>query len=150
KPVMEKYEVEQVLYFEINFSTPALTDALSADAADPELPMAERMACLHQLAAIDYAYRRYPEAIQKYAVLNDYYQKAGLPAMQALCVNGAADALSAGGQLEVAKKMLQSGLALGLEAKALPALVNLFISITDICARLGQHEEAESYADSGA
>lgn len=150
KPVMESYQVEQVLYFEINFSTPAVTDALTVDAADPELPMAQRMTCLHQLAAVDYSYRRYPDAIQKYAVLNEYYGRTGLPAMQAMCVNGAADALCAGGQFDLAKKMLQSGLALGLEAKCLPALLNLFISITDLCVRLGQYDEAESYADSGA
>jgi tetratricopeptide (TPR) repeat protein len=70
--------------------------------------------------------------------------------MQAICVNGAADAFRSGGQLEVAKDMLQRGIAIALKAKSLPALVNLFVSITDLCAQLGQHDEAESYADSGA
>jgi tetratricopeptide (TPR) repeat protein len=150
KPAMERYRVEHVLYFETDFSTPAVTNALAVDAADPTLPMAERMACLHQLAAIDFAYRRYPDAIEKYGVLNDYYASLNLPAMQAICVNGAADAFRSGGQPEVAKDMLQRGIAIALKAKSLPALVNLFVSITDLCAQLGQHDEAESYADSGA
>ncbi|MGC4095083.1 MAG: hypothetical protein QM756_45625 [Polyangiaceae bacterium] len=150
KPAMERYRVEHVLYFEVDFSTPAVTNALAVDAADPTLPMAERMACLHQLAAIDFAYRRYPDAIQKYGVLNDYYEAQKLPAMQAICINGAADALRSGGQLELAKTMLQSGIATAMQAKSLPALVNLFISITDVSAQLGHHQDAESYADSGA
>jgi tetratricopeptide (TPR) repeat protein len=150
KPAMERYKVEHVLYFEIDFSTPAVTNALAVDAADPTLPMAERMACLHQLAAVDFAYRRYPDAVQKYSVLNDYYEAQKLPAMQAICINGAADALRSGGQPELAKQMLQSGLAIAMKAKSLPALVNLFISITDVCTELGHHEDAESYADSGA
>jgi len=150
KTVMERYRVEHVLYFEIDFSTPAVTNALAVDVADPTLPMPERMACLHQLAAVDFAYRRYPDAIQKYGVLNDYYESRGLPAMQAICINGAADALRSGGQPEQAKTMLQSGIALAMKAKSIPALVNLFISVTDICLQLGHYAEAESYADSGA
>ncbi len=150
KPVLERAEIDQVLYYEIDFSTPAITNALSIDAANPELPLGERMACLHQLAAVDFAYRRYPDAIQKYAVLNDYYASVGQPEMQANCVNGAADALRAGGQPAAAKELLQRGIALGMQAKSLPALVNLLISVTDVCSELGQHAEAESYADSGA
>lgn len=150
KPVMERAEVDKVLYYEIDFSTPAITNALSVDAADPTLPLAERMACLHQLAAIDYAYRRYPDAIQKYGVLNEYYASVGQPMMQANCVNGAADALRAGGQLQGAKELLQRGIALGMQAQSLPALVNLLISMTDLCLQLQQYPEAESYADSGA
>lgn len=150
KPVLERANVDKVLYYEIDFSTPAITNALSVDAADPTLPLAERMACLHQLAAVDYAYRRYPDAYQKYAVLNEYYADVGLPAMQANCVNGAADALRASGQLQGAKELLQRGIALGMEAKSLPALVNLLISITDLCLQMQHYPEAESYADSGA
>ena len=150
KPVMERAKIDQVLYYEIDFSTPAMTNALSVDAADRSLPLADRMACLHQLAAIDFSYRRYPDAIEKYAVLNDYYASINQPGMQATCVNGAADALRSGGQLEAAKSLLQRGIALGMEAKSLPALVNLLISITDLCSQMGQHAEAESYADSGA
>ena len=150
KPVMERAQLDGVLYYGIDFSTPAITNALSVDAADPTLPLAERMACLHQLAAVDFAYKRYPDAIEKYAVLNEYYASVEQPAMQAICVNGAADALRSGGQLQGAKELLQRGIALGMQAKSLPALVNLLSSITEVCLQLGHHVEAESYADSGA
>lgn len=150
KPVMERAKIDRVLYDEIDFSTPAVTDALSVDASDPSLPVAERMACLHQLAAIDFSYRRYPDAIEKYAVLSEYYASIEQPAMQAICVSGAADALRAGGQLEPAKELLQRGIALAIQAKSLPALLSLLIAITDLCSELGHHGDAESYADSGA
>jgi hypothetical protein len=61
-----------VLTCEVDFSTPALTDGLSQGAADVSLPVTERMACLYQLAALDYTYKRYPDALQKFGVLHDF------------------------------------------------------------------------------
>jgi hypothetical protein len=140
---------EHVLTFEVDFSTPALTDALSVDAADTSLPVAERMSCLMQLAALDYSYKRYPEALQKYGVLHNYYAEQNIPSMQALCLVGAGDTLSAGGQPGAAKEMMQRGIALAMEHKILAVLLNGLLSIVDVCAGLGHHEDAESYADSG-
>jgi hypothetical protein len=139
-----------VLTLEVDFSTPRLTDALSNDAADTSLPMPERMSCLMQLAALDYSYKRYPDAIEKYGVLYQYYEAEDLKAMQALCLLGVGDALRAGGQPALAKEMLQRGIAVAMEARTLPILLNLLISATGVCFDLGQHEDAESYADSGA
>jgi hypothetical protein len=142
-------KVEKVLTFEVDFSTPALTDALSRDAADPSLPVPERMACMLQLAALDYSYQRYPDALEKYALLFEYYEGEKLPAMQALCLLGAGDTLRASGRPGAAKEIMQRGIALAMEHKALAPLLNLLISITEVCSDLSQHAEAESYADSG-
>jgi tetratricopeptide (TPR) repeat protein len=139
-----------VLTLEVDFSTPRLTDALAYDAADTALPMPERMACLTQLAALDYSYKRYPDSIEKYGVLYQYYLAQDMKAMQALCLLGVGDALRAGGQPALAKEMLQRGIAVAMDAKALPVLLNLLISATGVCFDLGHHEDAESYADSGA
>jgi tetratricopeptide (TPR) repeat protein len=146
---MSQAKIENVLTFEVDFSTPALTDALSRDAADTSLPEAERMACVMQLAALDYSYKRYPEALKKYGILNNYYADKGIPSMQALCLLGAGDTLQAGGQPAAAKEMMQRGIALAMEHKVLAVLLNALISIFDVCMSLGHHEDAESYADSG-
>ena len=139
-----------VLTLEVDFSTPRLTDALASDAADTSLPLPERMSGLMQLAALDYSYKRYPDSIEKYGVLYQYYESQELPAMQAMCLLGVGDALRAGGQPALAKEMLQRGIALAMGAKSLPVLLNLLISATGVCFELGQPQDAESYADSGS
>jgi tetratricopeptide (TPR) repeat protein len=147
--VLASNNAEHVLTFEVDFSTPALTDALNREAADTSSPVPERMACLMQLAALDYSYKRYPEAIEKYGVLYSYYEAQGIPSMQALCVLGVGDTLHAAGQLPAAKQVLQRGIALAMEHKQLAPLLNLLISATDVSLDSGQHADAESYADSG-
>jgi tetratricopeptide (TPR) repeat protein len=146
---MRSRQVAHVLTFEVDFSTPALTDSLTRDASDTSLPIPERMACLMQLAALDYSYKRYPDALQKYGVLYNYYEEQKIPAMQALCLHGAGDTLRGGGQPAAAKDMMQRGIVLSMEHKNLAALLNLLISIVEVCFDLGQHQDAESYADSG-
>jgi len=146
---LEQSKLEHVLTYEVDFSTPALTDALSVDAADTGLPLAERMAALMQLAALDYSYKRYPDAYQKYGVLHNYYQALDIPSMQGLALLGAGDTLAAAGRPADAKDMMQRAVGLCMERQVLPVLLNGLISITDVCMALGQHAEAESYADSG-
>ncbi|MCK6590343.1 MAG: hypothetical protein L6Q76_22495, partial [Polyangiaceae bacterium] len=147
---MRARKVQHVLTFDVNFSTPALTDALVRDVADPSVPVPERMSCLMQLAALDYSYKRYPDALEKYGVLFKYYETEKVPSMQALALLGAGDTLRATDHPVLAKQRLQQGIAIGMEHKVLPVLLNLFISITGVCIQLRQFDEAESYADSGA
>src|SRR5439155_14537733 len=97
KTVLERRQAEHILSFEVDFSTPALTDSLTRDASDASLPVPERMACLMQLAALDYSYKRHAEALQKYGALHNYYAEQKIPSMQALCLLGAGDTLRAGG-----------------------------------------------------
>lgn len=149
-PAMRAAKIERVLTFDVDFSTPALTDSLARSVADPSVPVPERMSNLMQLAALDYSYRRYPEALEKYGTLFKYYEQEKNPSMQALALLGTGDTLRAAGHLELAKKRLQQGIAIGMEHKVLPALLNLFLSIAGVCMQLRQYAEAETYADSGA
>lgn len=142
-------QAPHVLTYEVDFSTPALTDALGREAADTSLPVADRMAALMQLAALDFSYKRYPDALQKYGVLHNYYAEHEVHSMQALCLLGAGDTLNAAGRPAEAKDAMQRAVGLALEHKALAVLLNALLSIVDVCTSLGQHGEAESYADSG-
>src|SRR5690606_13601364 len=122
---LREREVDHALTFEIDLSTPALTDQLTKDASDPSLPLPERMSALLQLAALDYSYRRYPDALDKYGVLFQFYAKQNLPSMQAVCLLGVGDTLCAAGHPEPAKERLQQGIALAMADVALPELRNL-------------------------
>lgn len=141
--------IDTVLTVEVDFSTPAIMDALTKSVADVSRSSSERMACFYQLASLDYAYKRYPEALEKYGVLHEYYQQQGIASMQALSLLGAGDTLRADGQPAPAKEMMQRGIALSVEHQDLGTLLNSLISITDVCSDLQQYDEAESYADSG-
>lgn len=66
------WPANHVLTYTEDFSTPALTDALGKDAADRSLPLDERMGAVTQLAALDFAYGRYPDAFDEYAAVNPF------------------------------------------------------------------------------
>lgn len=146
---MRANRVEKVLTFEVDFSTPALTDSLSKDAADPTLPTMERMMCLLQLAALDYSYKRHQDAIDKYGVLYTYFESEKLPAMQAMCLLGVGDVMRAVGNLKTAKETYQRGIALAMEHQALAPLLNLLLSVTDCSLELQHYPDAASFAESG-
>jgi len=143
------WPAEHVLAYTEDFSTPALTDALHQDAADRSAPLDQRMGAVTQLAALDFAYRRYDAALDKYAALHQHYFETKQPELQALALLGAGDTLHAAGDSVTAKLRLQQGLALAMKHDSLPALVCLLASAATVSLALGHCEDAESYADSG-
>lgn len=149
-PILQQQEqTDTVLTFEVDFSTPAVTDSLTKEAADTSLPLEQRMLGLFQLAALDFSYKRYDDALTKYGILYEFYSKPAVPHMQALCLCGTADVLRAQGDPAQAKSLLQRGIAIAMAGDARPPLLNLLISAVEVCFELGQHEEAASYAESG-
>src|SRR5262249_22118965 len=68
-PALRKTKAPGVQLFEMDMSTPALCNALVMEAADKSQPVADRMQALLQLAALDYGYKRYDQAIEKYGKL---------------------------------------------------------------------------------
>ena len=87
-PGLRAHKAPGVLLYDLDLSPKALNDALVREAADRSAPVADRMQALLQLAGIDFAYQRYPEAIQKYKVLNNYYAEHQAPVMQAVVAAG--------------------------------------------------------------
>jgi tetratricopeptide (TPR) repeat protein len=148
-PLLERQNIQTVLTFQLDFSTPALTAALSADAADPSVPLPERMANLLQLAALDFSYQRHADAQEKYAVLHAYYAEPHQPGMQALCLLGAGDSLEATGEPGKAKLLLERGIDLCLKHDEKVPLLQLLVAMIRVCTTLGLHGQAESYANSG-
>jgi tetratricopeptide (TPR) repeat protein len=147
--LLGKRDVQTVLTFPLDFSTPALTAALSQDAADPSVPLAERMANLMQLAGLDFSYRRYADAQEKYSVLHEYYAAPHQPGMQALCLLGSGDVLDATGEPARAKLLYERGINLCLKHDEKLPLLHLLLAAVRVCAKLGLHDQAELYAHSG-
>lgn len=147
---LEERRIDTVITFEVDFSTAALTDTLAESAANTSLPLEQRMLALFQLAAIDYGYQRHDAALEKYGVLYEYYSKPPVPHLQALCLLGSGDVLRAQAKPAEAKPLLQRGIAIAMQHDARAPLLNLLISIVEVCFELGHHEDAASYAESGA
>jgi hypothetical protein len=64
---------------------------LLADAADPKLPMAERMQAEVQLGYLDYAHGRFDMATERFNKSLAYFQWVKLPAMEGLIISGMGD-----------------------------------------------------------
>jgi tetratricopeptide (TPR) repeat protein len=146
---MVQWKTAHVLAYSDDFSTPAITDALGRDAADQTLPLQERLISLQQLAALDLAYKRYGDALDKYALLHEHHYQRQEPELQALALLGAGDTLHAAGDPATAKTRLQQGIAVAMQCRSLPVLSNLLSSVVAASMVLGHHADAESYADSG-
>jgi tetratricopeptide (TPR) repeat protein len=147
--LLERQKVTHVLTASIDFSTPAITDALAREAVDPSVPQPQRLASLLQLAAIDFSYQRHDEAQRKYAMLFDAYSDPPDYVAQALCLQGTGDSQAATGELEKAKATLERGLALCVEHEQKVPMLQLLLSMIRLCFTLRHHEDAETYAHSG-
>jgi tetratricopeptide (TPR) repeat protein len=105
------------------------------------------MEALAQLAALDHAHRRYPQAIEKYGVLYNYYGEHKVPGMQAVVLQGVGDVLRRQGDLKGARDKYQQGIALLSEPSALPILLNLTAAAGDVSLELRDHATAEGFFD---
>jgi tetratricopeptide (TPR) repeat protein len=144
-PGLRKLAAPRVLLYEIDMSPAALNDALVKEAADRSLPVAARMQSLMQLASLDYAYKRYPQAIEKYGVLYNHHAQRDDKAMQAVTLQGAGDSLQRMNDLQGARVKYQQGLLLAMQTQALPVLLNLTMALGDVGAALGDHRDAEKF-----
>jgi tetratricopeptide (TPR) repeat protein len=144
-PALRKRKAPGVLLYEMDMSPEALNDALVLEAADRSLPLARRTQALVQLAGLDYAYKRYPEAIKKYAFLFDHYTEHNAPAMAALSLQGVGDCLRRQGDLEGARLRYQQALTLAMGAKALPMLLGLTSALGELSLELDQPREAAGF-----
>jgi hypothetical protein len=150
-PQLNQASVDTVLTWEVDFSTPALTDALAREASNPSLPLEQRMLSMMQLAGIDFAHQRHPDARQKFAVLYDYYSRPPQPAMQAICLHGAGESCLASGQPEEGHRLLERALlACMQDDKSHGPMLIVLQSLVRSCFSLQRYPEAESYAQSGA
>lgn len=160
---LERRRAQGVLTTDVDISTDAVAGDLAQDAVDPAIPVAQRMQAVLQLAHIDLSYKRFEEAVKKFALLFEYYGRSDAPLMQAMCLQGVGDCLRMLDQPVQALTRYQQGLALGLAAQSplpiapLPGatqamhpnapavLLNLLLAAAPVCMALRQYDDARSY-----
>lgn len=144
-PVLFEQKNDRLLVLDVELDNASVMDGLARTAQDPALPPDERVLAFFQLAAVDFSFQRYPEALEKYGALFNYYTGSGNKAMQALCLSGAGDTLKQQGDAEGALSRYQQSIAIAGEAQNVPALQAGCHGAGSCCLLLGRFSEAEGY-----
>jgi tetratricopeptide (TPR) repeat protein len=145
QPEMQRRKRDDILAVSIDFSAESAASSLVETVNNPGHPIAERMQALSQLAAIDLAYKRYPQALEKYSLLHAYHHKNGDVVGQAMALGGAGDVAMRRGQLKEAKERYQQALAAAAPSTNLMPTMNLLLALGECCLGLQQFGEAKEY-----
>lgn len=137
--------LDDALVYRFEASLAQALDELGAVVAHPSRPDDERMNALMQLAGIDVAGRRLPDALEKYDALRRYYGATDRSGMLALALGGSGDALRLAERHEEALARYREGLAVSVPAGAWPPTLTLLMCAGEACMRLDDWAEAEGY-----
>lgn len=135
---------------DIDLSPARQLDALATLATDPGSAEGPRREAMFQLAAVDYAYQRYDEALKKYRwvyATSDEQESA----TRTMCLQGAGDIAMRRQDPKLALDYYRSALGTALAAEVKPSAViqPVLIGAGQACVQLGQLTEAEGYFEYG-
>jgi len=95
-----------------------------------------------QLACLDFAFKRYPEAFEKYGHCFNYYNAKGNKPLAKLCLKGGGDTMLQGGKPLDALKLYQQSIALSMQEKNMMTLQQGLQSAAQTSMDLGKIESA--------
>lgn len=133
-----------------DLSIEALNQSIEEEAADESLPLAERMSSLLVSAGNDFAFQRYPDALEKYALLLRYHGSMNNTAMAAVAMHGMGQVYERMGDITMADEAYQAALvpASHGEHPAIQVFLNVILSLADLRMKQENWNEAEGYWDS--
>ena len=121
-PELYQAKNDRVLVMELDFSNESYERELHRTALDKALPHDDRVFAFFQLACLDFAFKRYPDAIEKYGHCFNYYNSKGNKPLATLCLKGAGDTTLQGGKPVEALKFFQQSIALSMQDKNMMTL----------------------------
>jgi hypothetical protein len=147
-----KHTVERLprwQWYKPDLSLEAVERSLADEAANEKLPLSERMNALLIMAGMDYSYRRYAGALDKYYLLLKYHAGLGNPPMTAIALNGIGEVYQKLGNLQEAGQYFQAAL---LPASAganpsIPIFLNITLNLANLRLEQQRWNEAEGYYD---
>jgi hypothetical protein len=128
-----------------DLSISALNRSAEDAVSDESLPLERRCQSLLILAANDYSYRRYPEALEKYEVLLFWYRNTRNPMMTAVVMNGIGEAHWRMGNAPIAQTWFEGSLEHAMQVDARPAALNAALNMANMKMEIGAWEEAAEY-----
>ncbi len=144
-PELFQAKNDRVLVMELDFSNATAEREMHATALDKSLSHDERVFAFFQLACLDFAYKRYPDALEKYGHCFNYYNAKGNKPLATLCLKGAGDTTLQSGNPVQALKFYQQSIALSMQEHNMMTLQQGLQSAGQVSMDLGKVEDAEGY-----
>lgn len=146
-PLAQERRAEHVLILPVDFSSGKATRNLAGIANDEAQPIAQRMAALMQIAAIDLAHGRLPDAQRKYHALYAFYAGRQDATGCAVALHGLGDVALRQRSQRDAKEWYVRAVPAALDSRNLLAVLNSLMAIGNCCNALGEHVKAAIYFD---
>ena len=144
-PELSQANNDRVLVMELDFSHESYERELHRSALDKALPHDDRVFAFFQLACLDFAFKRYPDALEKYGHCFNYYNSNGNKPLATLCLKGAGDTTLQGGRPVEALKFYQQSIALSMQDTNMLTLQQGLQSAGQVSMDLGKIEDAQGY-----
>jgi hypothetical protein len=118
-------------------------EGLLADAADPALPLGERMQAEVQLAYLDYAHSRFEAATRRFRRTLAFFQRAEIPVMEGLILNGLGDIARRQANWEQAQRWYGCAVVPAGQAENLMLLAAIVQNLAVVAYAQGRFADAE-------
>lgn len=146
-PLARERRAEHVLILPVDFSSERATRNLVDVANDAAQPIAQRMGALMQIAAIDLAHGRLPDAQRKYHALFAFHAERQDATGCAVALHGLGDVALRQGSQRDAKEWYVRALPAALDGRNLLVALNSLMAVGNCCNALGEHAKAAVYFD---
>lgn len=139
----------RIQWYEPDLGMDAMNRSMEEEIADEELPLGERLNTLMVMAGIDSAFKRLPQALEKYELLLQYHAPMGNYSMAALALNGMGEVYEKLGDFNRANESYEAALIPASQGDnpPIPILLNVVLNLANV--RRGQERwgDAEAYFD---
>ncbi|VWD28084.1 tetratricopeptide repeat protein [Burkholderia contaminans] len=146
-PLAREKKAEHVLILPVDFSSEKATRHLVDIANDAVHPIEQRMGALLQIAGIDLAQGRLPEAQRKYYALFSFHAERKDATGCAVALHGLGDVALRHGSPRDAKDWYMRALPAALDGRNLLVVLNALMATGSCCNTLGEHAKAATYFD---
>jgi len=137
-------------YYAPDLSNEAMENSLEEEAADPELPLNDRVQAMFLSAQRDYAWGRFEEALKKHEVVLKYHSAIGNGPMIALVLNSVGEIHQRAGRPDDASRCFEAALepACAGQHPPLPVLCNVVLNLANLRLAQNRFPETEVSYDS--
>ncbi|MDR8728013.1 hypothetical protein [Burkholderia pseudomultivorans] len=146
-PLAREKKAEHVLILPVDFSSEKATRNLVAIANDAVYPIEQRMGALMQIAGIDLAHDRLPDAQRKYYALFAFHAERKDSTGCAIALHGLGDVALRHGSSGDAKDWYLRALSAALDGRNLLVVLNALMATGGCWNTLGEHAKAATYFD---
>lgn len=150
EPRLRREPREATVAYTVDFSPKACEEGLAFDAGNPALTPKARGTAMLQLAALDFAHQRHPQALEKYGLLANLFGELGEEGLVALSLSGAGDVHRRAGQLKEARERYAKGAEVATKVESKPVMLNCLMGLGGACQELGEYQQAEAAWDAAA